>query len=130
MDKKTLEDAAFEWGLVFPPEMEELAKIGPDMCIVVNGSELPLPWPPLTPLELISAVDVALDWELAPGIVPVMGDFHDLVCLRYEGARCMGVVVIDDDRAILASFASVSEFLHCVRQCNQTSACEFGGIRR
>jgi hypothetical protein len=115
MDKTTLEDAASEWGVVFPPGMEELAKIGPDMCIVVNGCEMSLPWPPLTPTEIISAVDVAPDWQLASGIVPVMGDFHDLVCLRFEGVGFMGVVVINDDRSTLASFSSISEFLHCVR---------------
>jgi len=96
--------------------MDELAKIGPGMCIVENGGELSLPWPPLTPAEIISAVDVAPDWGLASGTVPVMGDFHDLVCLRYEGVRFMGVVVMDDDRSTLASFSSIYEFLHCARQ--------------
>lgn len=116
MTKKTLEDAALAWGVVFPPGMEEIAKIGPGRCIVVNGCDMSLPWPPLNPTELILAVDVAPDWELAPGTVPVMGDFHDLVCLHYEGVRFLGVVVINDDRATLASFSSIPEFLHCVRQ--------------
>lgn len=122
MIKKTLEDAALAWGVVFPSGMEEIAKIGPGKYIVVNGCDMLLPWPPLNPTELISAVDVAPDWELASGTVPVMGDFHDLVCLHYEGVRFLGVVVINDDRSILASFSSISEFLHCVRQSSQNAS--------
>lgn len=65
--------------------MEKLAKIGPDTHVVVNGCKMSLPRLPLNPAKFVTAIDVAPDWELGPENVPVMGDFHDLVCLRYDG---------------------------------------------
>jgi hypothetical protein len=79
----TLDEAGRVWGVQLPRDITALSTLPSDACIVTGGCELPFPWPPLSPDQIASAAAVAGDWELGLGMVPVMGDFHDLVCLCY-----------------------------------------------
>jgi hypothetical protein len=99
------------WGYEFPAELEKLDQVEPNQGVLINNALVVLPWPPLSETEIISAHDVASDWNLKPNFVPVMGDFHNLVCLDYSNPSCPEVVIINDRRKELVRYKSLSNFL-------------------
>jgi hypothetical protein len=103
----TFDEAGQVWGISLPADIAMLSALPADACILSGNHERSIPWPPLSPDEIASAFSVASDWDLQQGMVPVMGDFHDLVCLRYNNGDLIEVVIIDDDRTVHASFPSL-----------------------
>ncbi len=99
------------WHHPIPSEAEELLKIDPCSYVLFDGKRVRIPWPPFSTDEIASAYDVADDWEIPKNHVPMMGDFHDLVCLSFEENTTPHVVIINDERAELARFSSIREFI-------------------
>ena len=107
----TLNEAERKWGFQFPGSIGDIQNIESGQAVVVAGNTVAIPWPPLSAFEIHSAHDVATDWELNPGFVPIMGNFHDLVCLDYSASGDPDVVIIDDSRNHLARFNSIEQFI-------------------
>src|SRR4051812_46348641 len=99
------------WGGTLPENLHPLSAGGPPKAGRVAGSTFSMPWPALTLPEIAAARATREDWELAVGYVPVMGDFHNLVCLDYRKSASPEVVVIDDDRNEIARFNSIDELI-------------------
>ncbi|NKI68709.1 hypothetical protein GN109_04685 [Collimonas pratensis] len=108
-------EAITNWRLPIPDEAEKFLSIEPNKCVATSGQVLALPWPPLTPSEIANSASVATDWGLHQGLVPVMGDFHNLVCLSFVTEGAPSVVIINDERIELACFSSISEFLNGIK---------------
>lgn len=108
------QEAEKKWGIIFPPEIKEVGSIGADRGVLIGDKPTTLPWPPMSPSEVCSAKDVANDWGLAASFVPIMGDFHNLVCLDYTNLQNPELVIINDDRKELIRYESINEFLHAL----------------
>lgn len=109
------DEAGQVWGISLPADIAMLRAMPADACISIGDHERSIPWPPLSPDEIASAFSIASDWDLQPNMVPVMGDFHDLVCLRYDNGGLIEVVIIDDDRTVHASFPSLAALVQNAR---------------
>lgn len=105
------QEAGKRWGIEFPEEMENVSRIDPGKGVLIGGQPVGLPWPPLSATEISTAQKVAADWQLPPNFIPIMGDFHDLVCLDYSRKNNPGVVIINDAREELVRFESLKIFL-------------------
>ena len=122
----TYDFASTAWGVSLPAELAELESVSPQSCLEVGGELIRVPWPPLSPKEIADAASIAMDWEIPAGCVPVMGDFHDLVCLLFISAA-PEVVLLNDSRETLARFPSISAFLAAITPCPDTPA-DLSGI--
>ena len=113
-------EAIASWRLPIPDETEKFLGVEPNKCVATSEKVLALPWPPLAPSEIANSARVATDWGLNQGLVPVMGDFHNLVCLSFVAGCAPSVVIINDERIELACFSSISEFMAAIKQCDAT----------
>jgi hypothetical protein len=104
-------EAEKKWGYEFPAELEKIRQLEPNQGVLINNALVVAPWPPLSETEITSAHDVALDWNIKQSYVPIMGDFHDLVCLDYSNNSCPEVVIINDLREELICYKSLNNFL-------------------
>ncbi|RYD64818.1 MAG: hypothetical protein EOP83_08845 [Verrucomicrobiaceae bacterium] len=98
------------WGVSLPSGLASLVIDARDACWLASGEMVRLPFPAFTLQQMVDAKLVAGDWEIADGLVPIMGDFHDLVCLDYRRAAEPVVILLDDDRNETALFDSFDEF--------------------
>jgi hypothetical protein len=103
-------EAEKKWGYEFPDELERIARLEPNQGVLINNQPVSLPWPPLSDLEISSAYDIAADWNLRSSFIPIMGDFHDLVCLDYAESSHPEVVIINDNRQVLIRYKSLNCF--------------------
>jgi hypothetical protein len=124
----TFDEAGRVWGVQLPHDIKVLSTLPPDVCIVTGGRELPLPWPPLSPDQIASAAAIAGDWEFGLGIVPVMGNFHDLICLRFVQGVLNEVVIIDDARTIQASFPTLTELVRATKTASAGDTPQMKGV--
>ena len=106
--REQVEDA---WGVTLPPQLDSLRTLAFDSFCSTEGKLVPLPAPVLSLDEVLQAKSVAEDWKIPTGLVPIIGDFHDLVCLDYRQSHVPAVVVINDDRAESRIFDSFDEFV-------------------
>jgi len=102
------------WKLPIPDEAAAFLAIKPSAHVEAAGQMFSVPWPPLTPDEILGAAAVADDWEILVNYVPVMGDFHDLVCLAFEPGAPPQVVILNDSRIELARFATIGAFVESI----------------
>ena len=107
----TYADLISLWNYPIPAKVDALLKVEPTSYVFFDGKKIDVPWPPLSLKEIASAHGVADDWDIPKGFVPVMGDFHDLVCLSFNEPMCSEVVIINDERTELARYASIEEFM-------------------
>lgn len=108
---------AFEaWGVSLPDQLVKLQSVEAGSCVEVNGEMIPVPWPPLSPSEIADTAAIATDWEIPADCVPVMGDFHDLVCVLFASDP-PEVVLLNDARQTLAHFSSIGAFLAAITLC-------------
>ena len=105
-----MREAEIASGVTLPPGMNSFVHDDRDACRLADGEILRLPFPPLTFQQIAEAKAVADDWEIPEGLVPIIGDFHDLVCLDYRRSEGPSVVLIDDDRNEMPLFGSLDEF--------------------
>jgi hypothetical protein len=78
---------------------------------LVSGDLFRLPFPPFTAQEIVDARRLAPEWDIPDNLVPVMGDFHVLVCLDYRQRSTPAVVFLDDDRNEVLLSESVDLFV-------------------
>ncbi len=124
----SLEKVEARWNIELPMEMEAVSRIEPNQGVMVGGKPVVLPWPPLSPDLIATAKDTTQDWQLDRNHVPIMGDFHDLVCLDYSGSDNPEIVIIDDDRNELARFETLKQFLGSLVDLGDTSQDQKGII--
>ncbi|CAA6696725.1 MULTISPECIES: SMI1/KNR4 family protein [unclassified Lentimonas] len=87
------------WGFELPTRFFELHKKGSFDSIRIEGQqEISLPFPLLRTEEIKNQESLKDDWEIPVGLLPFMGDMHDLVCLDYSESNSPSVVLIDDSR--------------------------------
>lgn len=126
----TYADLEALWCLPIPSEVETLLKIDPCSYVLFKEERVRVPWPPFTPDEIARARNVADDWEIPKNHVPLMGDFHDLVCLSFDNFDTPHVVIINDERVELARFASIKEFITHIQKEEELplSSTGIGGV--
>lgn len=118
---KSRHDAEREWAVELPPSMDSFVQDARDSCRLVGGQIVSLPFPPLTFEAIANAKDVAEDWDIPEGLVPIMGDFHDLVCLDYRRSSQPAVILIDDSRSEKALFDSFDGFMSALCVATETN---------
>ncbi len=101
------------WVRKFPAEMDEVARIEPNTGVRTDGELHEVPWPPLTSEKIIAAKEIAAEWDLHPELVPIMGDFHNLVCLDYRTTEPQ-VAIVNDDRTEIVRFENARKFLDAI----------------
>ena len=108
-----------KWGVTLPTEIDAIIRIEPGLGVQVDGATIPLPWPPLKPSEIANSFDTASDWELPGKHIPVMGDFHNLVCLDYSLVGEPAVVILNDNRRPIARYANSKLFLQALSRLTE-----------
>ena len=101
------------WRVKLPDRFLELYARLPEAghVTLASGELWRLPFSLLEPEEIADAASVANDWEIAKGLVPIIGDFHDLVCLDYRSGKLPAVVELNDEREETRLFGTFNEFL-------------------
>jgi hypothetical protein len=113
--------AAFQlWKTKPPPFFERLLSISAGYELRVGDECLRLPWPFFTPEEMISAFPIKSDWEIPDHLVPIAGDFHDLLCVDASTQR-NEIVVLNDSREELVRFRSFEEIVACLRAVEENA---------
>lgn len=112
-NNQELERVEERWRVKLPDRFNELFERVPDATHVKlrTGELFELPYSLLDPDEIVDAADVALDWEIPEKIVPIIGDFHDLVCLDYRSTISPQVVALNDERELKFLHETLDEFL-------------------
>jgi hypothetical protein len=101
------------WKVKLPfEEMDIINKISSHLIIRRKNKTIPLPWPPLSDEEICSAKAVAKDWDLKDCYLPIMGDFHNLVCVDFTNRTKIEIVVLDDERNEQIRFNTIKDFLY------------------
>ncbi len=49
------------------------------------------------------------EWDISVNLIPFYGNWHDLFCLNVENNE---IVYLDDDRDVLCTWSSISDFLN------------------
>ena len=99
------------WGIKLPAGFGPLDDLSWDAVRLPDGQDFQPPWPPLSSQEIIAARQVAEDWQVPLGLVPFMGNFHDLLCLDYRKSSTPAVVYLDDERETRVLFTDFDSFL-------------------
>lgn len=109
---KTVKDIEKAWGLSLPKRFPELyQEQGRSAIRLPNGEVFRLPFPVMNYDEIVQAKQVAADWEIPERVVPIIGDFHDLVCLDYRSGKQPCVIAMDDERMTQHLFDTFDAFL-------------------
>ena len=102
------------WKIEPPPWLAQLLAIPADQELCLGGSRFALPTPFLTPQEVANAHALLADWEIAGKLIPLAGDFHDLLCLDAATAGA-DLVLLNDARQELARFDGYDDLRRCLR---------------
>ena len=87
------------WGLPVPETFSTIYERDDfDSFRKKDGKAVELPSPLLTPKEIINQASLRDDWEIPDGLIPFMGDMHDLVCLDSTTSEIC-VVLLNDERS-------------------------------
>lgn len=113
---KTVQDIEATWGLSLPGRFPDLYQVQDRSAIrLPNGEVFRLPFPVMNYDEIVQAKNVAADWEIPGRVVPIIGDFHDLVCLDYLSGKQPCVIAMDDERTTRFLFDRFDAFLDAPR---------------
>ena len=63
--------------------------------------------------EIQKGLELRQEWEVEESLIPFYGDWHDLFCLNENTGE---IVVLNDERAVLCTWASVKDFLSCLSE--------------
>lgn len=119
------------WGIKLPSRFLELYDHdGWHMIALPNGQEFQCPMSLMLCSEIVSAKGTADDWQIAPGLVPFMGDFHDLICLDYRSGVEPSVTMIDDARNERAIFESIDGFLDAPKVEKNDEKRSLSGVKK
>lgn len=102
------------WNAPPPLFLDDVLVIPADQELLVNGERVSLPWPFLKPEQLADAFSILDDWGIPRHLVPIAGDFHDLLCIDVESAR-NEIVILDDSRNEVTRFSNYEDFLMALR---------------
>lgn len=110
---KELECIEATWAVKLPNRFSELFDRMPNAthAKLGTGELFHLPFSLLEPSEIVSASDVAADWDLPNKVVPIIGDFHDLVCLDYRSGTDPRVISLNYVREERFLFETLDGFL-------------------
>lgn len=110
---KKLASIEARWALQLPNRFGEfIARVADATHAKLDTVErFELPAAPLEPSEIVDAADVAADWGIPDRLVPIIGDFHDLVCLDYRAGMPPKVIVLNDKREETFLFETFDRFL-------------------
>ncbi len=76
--------------------------------IIVNGKLDELPHPFWTFAEIKNSLSMRQDWDVDANLIPFYGNWHDLMCVNQQTGA---VIVLDDDRNVLASWPDTATFM-------------------
>ena len=102
------------WKIEPPPWLAQLLAIPDDQELCLGELQFALPAPFLTPQEIANAHALLADWEIAGTLVPLAGDFHDLLCLD-AATPGTPIVLLNDARQELARFDGYEDMRRCLR---------------
>ena len=102
------------WKIEPPPWLAQLLAIPADQELCLGGSRFALPTPFLTPQEVANAHALLADWDIASKLIPLAGDFHDLLCLD-AATPGADIVLLNDARQELARFDDYDDLRRCLR---------------
>lgn len=63
--------------------------------------------------EILKGLELRQEWEVEEPLIPFYGDWHDLFCLNEKTGE---IVVLNDERKVLSTWASVKDFLSCLSE--------------
>lgn len=115
------------WNVPPPSFIDALISISADKEFLVKGSRVSIPWPFFTPQQMVNAFSILDDWEIPKNLVPISGDFHDLLCIDIENSG--EIVVLDDSRIEIVRFSSADELMNSL-QVSESEYSEKGIIER
>jgi len=102
------------WNAEPPNFLNEILAIPADKELLVNGERLSIPWPFFTSEQLADAFSILGGWEIPENLVPIAGDFHDLLCVDVENGK-NEIVILDDSREEIARFVNYQGLVHALR---------------
>lgn len=106
---------AFQLWKIEPPSwLAQLLAIPDDQDLCLGDIRFALPVPFLTPQEVANAHALLADWEIVGKLIPLAGDFHDLLCLDAATAGA-DIVLLNDARQELARFDGYDDLRRCLR---------------
>lgn len=114
------------WNAVPPPFLNQLLELSAGLELLLGNRLVNLPWPFLGAGQIASAFSILDEWEIPNNLIPIAGDFHDLLCLD-TCTRNFEIVVVDDARNELARFADASDFFAAIR-FQESSKVDTSGI--
>ena len=104
-------DIESTWRIALPVRFTELqTEQDWDALRLPDGSIYKVPWPVLSPKQIVDAFDLREDWQLPDKFVPLIGDFHNLVGLDYS-VRSPSVNALNDARESRQLFDDFDTFL-------------------
>ncbi|MBK1880611.1 SMI1/KNR4 family protein [Pelagicoccus mobilis] len=107
------------WGLPIPKDFSSIYDVG-DFDSFRRGDEetVWLPSPLLTPEEIVEQAALKDEWQIPEGMVPFMGDMHDLACLDLS-TKSAGVVLLNDQRERNRITDTFEEFISGIQLTDQ-----------
>ena len=99
------------WQIRLPPNFNVLNSIEWDAVRLPTGDVFVVHGELLTARNIVAARETADDWNIPLGLLPIIGDFHDLICLDYRNGPEPKVVVINDARQEQSLFPDFAAFL-------------------
>ena len=99
------------WQIRLPPDFNLLNLVEWDALRLPNGDVFIAHGEVLTPRKIAAARKSAEYWDLPSGLLPFLGDFHDLICLDYRSGPEPKVVAINDARQVRCLFPDFAAFL-------------------
>ena len=116
------------WGVKLPPRFTELGARDFDALHLPDHTTLNVPWPTLTANELVHACNMAHDWDIPTGLLPIIGDFHNLICLDYRDGGEPRIVMLNDARSVTPLFSSFASFVNARFLKDATVASNDSGV--
>lgn len=98
------------WNVSPPSFIDVLSTIPADKEFLVEGNRISIPWPFFTPQQMVDAFTIRDDWGIPKNLIPVAGDFHDLLCIDTE--KSDEIVVLDDSRNETLRFSSIEQLMN------------------
>jgi hypothetical protein len=110
------------WNVLPPSFIDEIKAIPADQELIVNGLRHSIPWPTLSPEELVSAFHLLDDWEIPKHLIPIAGNFHDLLCV--DISQNNEIVVLDDSRDEVVRFHDIAQLVKSLRTAESSALSE------
>lgn len=105
-------DIEAAWGVTLPGAFHRLDEMADWPAVQLpTGRVQWLNWPLLDDAEIVNLWALRSEWDIPPGLLPFMGDLHDIVCLDYRRGGEPPVVLLNDAREETVLFPSLAAFI-------------------